>query len=78
MKADKLFAMLVASLLSLRKPLSFFEMRRSAVVAVSVSAPVAATIFVSYGDSSPGLVAGSDFNITWCTSVKIAVVCSDP
>ena len=28
--------------------------------------------------SSPGLVTGSDFNITWCTSVKIAVVAPIP
>src|SRR5438270_10681825 len=28
--------------------------------------------------SSPGFVTGSDFNITWCTSVKIAVVAPIP
>jgi hypothetical protein len=28
--------------------------------------------------NSPGLVTGSDFNITWCTSVKIAVVAPIP
>src|SRR5438067_6718300 len=28
--------------------------------------------------SSPGLVTGSDFSITWCTSVKIAVVAPIP
>jgi hypothetical protein len=28
--------------------------------------------------SSSGFVTGSDFNITWCTSVKIAVVAPIP